>query len=169
MLITINISQTYFTVVLMINLIIMNPAAFRRTSYELLDFGQKMRLERFGDFVVSRYCGASLGDKTLSEKDWSLAHFSYERMESHVKYGKWSSRLQFPSEIPWTVEFDKLHFNLDMHDMGQVGVFPEQYANWQWLSKVVLNEQRPLKILNCFAYTGGSTMACASIPSSQVS
>jgi 23S rRNA (cytosine1962-C5)-methyltransferase len=44
---------------------------------------------------------------------------------------------------------------------GQVGVFPEQAANWDWIGKRVRAAQRPLKVLNLFAYTGGSTLAAA--------
>ncbi len=53
---------------------------------------------------------------------------------------------------------------------GQVGVFPEQAANWRWIAERVAAQrvmsggatpgQSPgLKVLNLFAYTGGSTLA----------
>jgi 23S rRNA (cytosine1962-C5)-methyltransferase len=55
---------------------------------------------------------------------------------------------------------------------GQVGVFPEQRENWEWIARQVAKPQvedrpgramlgRPLKVLNLFAYTGGSTLAAA--------
>jgi 23S rRNA (cytosine1962-C5)-methyltransferase len=50
---------------------------------------------------------------------------------------------------------------------GQVGVFPEQRENWDWIARQVerakskLNGERPPKVLNLFAYTGGSTLAAA--------
>jgi 23S rRNA (cytosine1962-C5)-methyltransferase len=50
---------------------------------------------------------------------------------------------------------------------GQVGVFPEQHENWDWIAKKV-GRAKPqaaggasLKVLNLFAYTGGSTLAAA--------
>jgi 23S rRNA (cytosine1962-C5)-methyltransferase len=55
---------------------------------------------------------------------------------------------------------------LDALPSGQVGVFPEQRENWQWIAKLVSKAQskstHPIRILNLFAYTGGSTLAaCA--------
>lgn len=130
-------------------------------SYELMDFGRNMRLERFGDFIVQRYCGASLGEKSLPENIWSQAHFSYLRNGIARESSTWKTSVQIQPGFTWPVQFGKSRFNLALHDMGQVGVFPEQQNNWQWLSGIVGKQQKPLKILNCFAYTGGSTMACA--------
>ena len=44
---------------------------------------------------------------------------------------------------------------------GQLGIFPEQFANWQWIAKRVATAGRALRVLNLFAYTGGSTLAAA--------
>ena len=41
------------------------------------------------------------------------------------------------------------------------GLFPEQAANWDWFSGLIKNAQRPVKVLNLFAYTGGATVAAA--------
>ena len=43
----------------------------------------------------------------------------------------------------------------------QIGVYPEQQTNWDWLKSVIEATQTPLKILNGFAYTGGSTIVSA--------
>jgi 23S rRNA (cytosine1962-C5)-methyltransferase len=42
-----------------------------------------------------------------------------------------------------------------------VGLFPEQSENWRWIEARVADAGRPLKVLNLFAYTGGSTLAAA--------
>ena len=49
---------------------------------------------------------------------------------------------------------------------GQVGVFPEQRENWDWIARQVTRSvnrvtNEPLRVLNLFAYTGGSTLAAA--------
>jgi 23S rRNA (cytosine1962-C5)-methyltransferase len=44
---------------------------------------------------------------------------------------------------------------------GQVGVFPEQFVNWRWIARQVQRAEKPLRMLNLFAYTGGSTLAAA--------
>lgn len=40
--------------------------------------------------------------------------------------------------------------------------FPEQDANWDKLHKLIQDQKREISVLNLFAYTGGSTLACAS-------
>ena len=42
-----------------------------------------------------------------------------------------------------------------------MGVFPEQAANWDWLAERLASSPRPPRVLNLFAYTGGSTLAAA--------
>jgi 23S rRNA (cytosine1962-C5)-methyltransferase len=40
-------------------------------------------------------------------------------------------------------------------------LFPEQAANWDWFSDLIKKANRPIKVLNLFAYTGGATLAAA--------
>ena len=40
------------------------------------------------------------------------------------------------------------------------GIFPEQAVNWDYVDKLIRDENRPVKVLNLFAYTGGATVAC---------
>ncbi|MDA1051669.1 MAG: class I SAM-dependent methyltransferase [Planctomycetota bacterium] len=61
----------------------------------------------------------------------------------------------------WTIKHGELVFELQPTPFGHVGVFPEQAANWDWIAKQVARESRPLRVLNLFAYTGGSTLAAA--------
>eukprot|EP01031_Cornospumella_fuschlensis_P022958 gene22958-27938_t len=72
----------------------------------------------------------------------------------------------------WKVQFDHMVFHLNTSAMGQVGVFPEQQDNWKWMmqisSKYAQDYPGPVKVLNGFAYTGGSTMACMVHPNIQV-
>ncbi len=39
------------------------------------------------------------------------------------------------------------------------GLFPEQAVNWDWFSELIKNANRPIRVLNLFAYTGGATVA----------
>jgi 23S rRNA (cytosine1962-C5)-methyltransferase len=48
------------------------------------------------------------------------------------------------------------------------GLFPEQAANWDWFSGLIKNANRPVKVLNLFAYTGGATVAAAAAGASVV-
>jgi len=49
-----------------------------------------------------------------------------------------------------------------------MGLFPEQAVNWQWMMDKIKSADRPIKILNLFAYTGGATVACLSAGASVV-
>ena len=40
-------------------------------------------------------------------------------------------------------------------------MFPEQAVNWEWFYNKIKNAERPIKVLNLFAYTGGATLAAA--------
>ena len=41
------------------------------------------------------------------------------------------------------------------------GLFPEQAVNWDWMIEKIKKANRPIKVLNLFAYTGGATVACS--------
>jgi 23S rRNA (cytosine1962-C5)-methyltransferase len=45
-----------------------------------------------------------------------------------------------------------------------LGIFPEQDANWEILHNLIVKQKKnaEFNVLNLFAYTGGSTLACAS-------
>jgi 23S rRNA (cytosine1962-C5)-methyltransferase len=62
-----------------------------------------------------------------------------------------------------------LRFQLQASPFGHVGVFPEQRENWNWIARQICKHAKPeeeiglpLRVLNLFAYTGGSTLAAAS-------
>ena len=41
------------------------------------------------------------------------------------------------------------------------GLFPEQAVNWDYCEDLIRAADRPINVLNLFAYTGGATLACA--------
>ena len=61
----------------------------------------------------------------------------------------------------WQIRHDTIVFELKCTDSGAIGVYPEQATNWDWIAGQVCRAGRTLKILNLFAYTGGSTLAAA--------
>ena len=62
---------------------------------------------------------------------------------------------------PWVIQHKELQLELSLTPSGHVGLFPEQAINWDWLSRQLAGRKESLKILNLFAYTGGSTLAAA--------
>jgi 23S rRNA (cytosine1962-C5)-methyltransferase len=133
-------------------------------NYQLLDFGCGRRLERFGEFVLDRPCPAVERVQKAEPKFWDNANGCFE--DGGEKAGRWF----FPrKEMPetWTIDFDDTRFELKLTPQGQVGVFPEQAANWEWIEKrgewrgEREENEAKIKVLNLFAYTGGSTLAAA--------
>jgi 23S rRNA (cytosine1962-C5)-methyltransferase len=158
--------------------------------YELLDFGEGRKLERFGPAVVDRPSPAAEGVQRSQPGLWRGATARYDRSQGDE--GVWTPPHTLPSQ--WRVSFRltsvdsreptarrpatcqvaanetlpqaaTLTFQLQPSPFGHVGVFPEQAECWQWIAREVAAAQRkldrPLRVLNLFAYTGGSTLAAA--------
>ena len=144
-------------------------------SYQFIDSGNYKRIEQFGSYNVVRSCPSA---------SWPPAS-SWTRFGAKIMYdgtsgkaGTWNGLdLLDPN---WQVTFDldqtttaRIVFTLAPSDLGQVGVFPEQNENWRWIYST-LQQQQPSssstvrKVLNGFAYTGGSTMAALSADNVQV-
>lgn len=131
---------------------------FDSTEYELLDFGAGRKLERFGRYTLDRPCQpAEQADKSQPGL-WRSADARFERTEGSDAQGTWTTDLNGDD---WTVSHGALRFRLKGTDVGHLGLFPEQATNWDWIARQVATAARPLKVLNLFAYTGGSTLAAA--------
>ena len=138
-----------------------NPYCLPPMDYQLLDFGNGRKLERFGEFILDRPAPAVQAYKKNRPKLWSQAHSKFFR-EKDLK-GKWVDRVPFPNS--WNVCINGLTFCLKRTPVGHLGVFVEQADNWNWLTSVT---KPGMKVLNLFAYTGGSSIAPALADSSVV-
>ncbi|QDU87301.1 Ribosomal RNA large subunit methyltransferase I [Pirellulimonas nuda] len=133
-------------------------------DYELIDFGAGRKLERFGGLLVDRPCPAAADATRRDTPHWREPKAVYTGAK--VGDGKWRvadgvrPALSVPLNIPLS---EALGFGakLDLSPAGQVGLFPEQFENWQWIAAQARRAGRPLRVLNLFAYTGGSTLAAA--------
>jgi 23S rRNA (cytosine1962-C5)-methyltransferase len=124
-------------------------------SYELIDFGDGRKLERFGQVVLDRVSPAAIGIERTNS-DWSEADLRLDERGEVL-----DGRLKVSD---WTVTIAGIHFKLRVTPFGHVGVFPEQLSNWRWLQTLrrgSTESVRPQQALNLFAYTGGSTLALA--------
>lgn len=122
---------------------------------ELLDCGDGRRLERFGAVVVDRPTPAALMPRRLAPSDW-------ERPALRWAKGAW---IRGAAADPWPVRVGGLILECRPAAGGQVGIFPEHTATWDWLDRAVREAAgslgRPPEVLSLFAYTGGATLACA--------
>jgi 23S rRNA (cytosine1962-C5)-methyltransferase len=123
-------------------------------GYELLDAGDGRRLERFGPVVTDRPAPSAL-EPRREPGAWGSADLTFSRN------GGWTGPRALDA---WTIELAGLTFELRPTASGQVGVFPEQMANWRWLRDRVSADgeaETRGEFLNLFGYTGGATLALA--------
>jgi 23S rRNA (cytosine1962-C5)-methyltransferase len=128
-------------------------------GYELLDSGSFQKLERFGTVVLSRPCAQAVWKKTLSESAWRQATASFFRDGGN----QWRGREKLPET--WEIEVDGIRFKLSSTDFGHLGIFPEQRDQWRRIREVCTafaeKHGHAARVLNLFAYSGGSTLAAA--------
>ncbi|HZZ26726.1 MAG TPA: class I SAM-dependent methyltransferase [Pirellulales bacterium] len=138
---------------------------FTAHEYELLDFGHGRKLERFGTVVLDRPCPVADGVKFARPELWNEAGARFE-----ISCGKSSRAERFKSErgrwiissemaATWMIRHHKIRLELKLTPFGHVGVFPEQAENWDWIGAQTSGMR--LRVLNLFAYTGGSTLSAA--------
>ncbi len=124
-------------------------------QYQLLDFGDGRKLERFGRYVLDRPSPAAEGTPRRFPPLWDTADAHFERGEHRT--GEWSGA----SEIaPWQARVGPLVLELKLTEFGHLGLFPEQADNWRWIDQQVRAAGR-VKLLNLFGYTGASTLVAA--------
>ena len=125
-------------------------------DYELIDAMGGERLERWGNITLIRPDPQAIfgGEKTHS--GWDNAHGHYFRSKSGG--GNWEFYKKFED---FTIGYKNLKFHIRPTNFKHTGLFPEQADNWDWMSEKIRSANRPIKVLNLFAYTGGATVACA--------
>lgn len=128
-------------------------------GYELLDSGAFQKLERFGSVVLSRPCAQAVWRQSLSKADWQRATAAFFRDGGN----QWRGRDRLPAT--WEISVDGARFQLSSTDFGHLGIFPEQRDQWRRIRELCAAypkaHQRAPRVLNLFAYSGGSTLAAA--------
>ncbi len=124
-------------------------------DYEILDASEGRKLERFGEYILSRPDPQIIW-KSDRKAPWNKANAVYNRSSSGG--GSWD--IKSLPEV-WTINYKRLTFNLKPMSFKHTGVFPEQAVNWDFIYDTVKAAGRPVKVLNLFAYTGAATLAAA--------
>jgi len=130
---------------------------FAPDQYELIDFGDGRRLERFAGLRLDRPCPAVEDVARADPEAWAEVDARFQRSDGEE--GRWSYRDELPE--CWSITHGPITLELKRTVFGHLGVFPEQAANWDWITERLAQSPRPVKVLNLFAYTGGSTLAAA--------
>lgn len=127
-------------------------------NYVLVDCGEGRKLETIGSYTLIRPDPRALWSPQAPSR-WESpdAAFIGQSGEDDRMKGTWA--VHTPPPESWCFCYDKMKLTLKRGEFKNIGVFPEQAANWDWLKATI--SSRPLNVLNLFAYTGGATIAAA--------
>ena len=127
-------------------------------DYRLLDCGAGMKKEQWGPYTLVRPDPQILWPRR-DGPEWTGWDGYYHRSERGG--GQWEFRRELPEH--WEIGYEplKLRFKIRPTSFKHTGLFPEQAANWEWLSAKIRGAEREVAVLNLFGYTGAATCAAA--------
>ena len=126
-------------------------------DYKIIDMADGQKLEKWGDVILSRPDPQIIWKDKSYPKRWKEINATYHRSSSGG--GSWEFNKKMPKQ--WQIKYKNLTFNIKPMGFKHTGLFPEQAVNWDWFSDKIRKANRPVKVLNLFAYTGGATLAAA--------
>ena len=126
-------------------------------DYELLDCGGGEKLERWDKQYLVHPDPQAIWETPRRLPEWKRANARYLR--SQTGGGHWEKKALPES---WQVHYKDLTFQVKPMNFKHTGLFPEQAVNWDFVMDKIRKADRPIRVLNLFAYTGGATVACAS-------
>ncbi|MGD0707632.1 MAG: class I SAM-dependent methyltransferase [Anaerolineaceae bacterium] len=129
-------------------------------DYALLDSGNGWRLEHWGPYRLVRPEPEAIWHPALDEKEWHAADATFQPSPEE-NGGHWVFHHDIPTR--WKLSYKDLSFWVQLSNSRHVGVFPEQAAQWDWMSDQIRAAKRPLQVLNLFGYTGLATLAAAKV------
>lgn len=144
-------------VTLDIKVLVANPWS----DYELIDSGDKRKLERFGQFKLVRPEPQAIWNPGLNGKDWDQADAIF--YQGKEESGSWEKKNKaLPDK--WKASYKGVPFWIRLTSFKHVGVFPEQVPQWDILTQTIqATPKRQLSVLNLFAYSGIATMVAAGV------
>ena len=126
-------------------------------DYELIDAGNGEKLENWNGVILRRPDPQAIWPVEDIDEIWKNPDGFYHR--SHKGGGSWDFKRKLKDF--WCVNYKDLTFKVSPTNFKHTGLFPEQAANWDFAIEKIKKANRPIKVLNLFAYTGGATMACS--------
>ena len=128
-------------------------------DYKILDCGDGEKLERIGNFLISRPDSQIIWDKQKNK--WENLDAIYHRSDKGGGYWEYINK---PKEN-FIIKYQDLSFYIEFTNFKHIGLFPEQAVNWQFIIDKIKEKKsktnKEIKALNLFAYTGGATVSCA--------
>ena len=146
----------------------------RWKDYALLDSGDGLKLERFGNYIFVRPESQAMWKRSLdANAEWKQAHAVFQPT-GEESGGHWDFKKKV--EEKWEMRYDltpsltpspspngrgELRFWAMTTPGRHLGVFPEVAAHWDWFSGLIAQSKREINVLNLFGYTGLATLAAA--------
>ncbi len=123
-------------------------------DFEIIAAGDGEKLERWGEYTLRRPEPQAVWPM---DQPWPEADAVYHRSKSGG--GQWEFKRKLPRR--WEIGYGDLKFNVEPTGFKHTGLFPEQAANWDYMTGKIIKSGFSPNVLNLFAYTGGATTACA--------
>ncbi|MCZ4407715.1 class I SAM-dependent methyltransferase [Cryomorphaceae bacterium 1068] len=130
------------------------------SDYELIDFGNGRKLERFGAIILDRPEIQATGSPVLNSSQWQeLASAKFA--ETTKTKGKWIKQGSVPDSWEFSFKNGKKSWKalLGLSPFKHIGLFPEQAEHWKYLMNSIIPGNR---VLNLFGYTGAASLCAAS-------
>lgn len=124
-------------------------------NYSLVDSGNGMKLERFGDVTLLRPEPEAIWMPNKVNL-WDNADYTYYR-EGKDKWQKAKNTPEF-----WEINYGGINLVIKPTAFKHTGLFPEQLSNWEYFTKHTKG-QKNLKVLNLFGYTGAFSVLALSL------
>ncbi len=126
-----------------------------------MDSGNFRKLEQVGPYRLVRPAPTAVWDPRLSDKLWSDTAAEFVRHKDGSGEWKISDR---KVQEPFVIDIFEIRFLIKLTSFGHLGIFPEQLQNWLKFRELISARKahgQATRILNLFAYTGGSSLFCA--------
>lgn len=125
-------------------------------DFEVLDTSDGDKLERWASYTTVRPDPQVIWHGEKRHPAWNNPTAVYTRSRSGG--GGWSVNRLPESFI---IGYGTMKFRIRPTSFKHMGLFPEQATNWDLVQKLIRSENREIRVLNLFAYTGGASVACA--------
>lgn len=125
------------------------------TEYQVLSTAAGEKLEQIGGYTFLRPDPQVIWntDSPISAK----VDAKYTRTEN--KSGGWEFGKNMPKNF--VISRNNIKFYIQPMSFKHICLFPEQAVNWDAMSELIKQANRPIKVLNLFAYTGAASVVCA--------
>ena len=127
-------------------------------DYALLDSGNGRKLERYGPYTVVRPEPQCLWAPRLPAARWEAADAVFEPSDED-EAGRW--RFKGKTRETWPLAWGDVRFQGRFTNFRHLAFFPEQAANWDWLTGQVRAAGGQPRVMNLFGYTGVASLAMA--------